>query len=111
MAKGNGPDLSKLSLAELKELLPELQKEIEKRTEEQRQQVLTAMRDLAASIGTTPEQLLRSAGRGKPSPAEPAVRYRHPDDPSLAWTGKGRKPAWVNEALAAGKRLDELEVR
>lgn len=26
----------------------------------------------------------------------------------LTWSGRGRRPAWVNEALAAGKSLDDL---
>lgn len=38
------------------------------------------------------------------------VRYRHPDNPSLTWTGRGRKPAWVVEWLDNGGTLDQLEV-
>jgi DNA-binding protein H-NS len=63
------------------------------------------MRELAASIGTTPEELLRG---GKSAGSAAAVRYRHPDNPDLTWSGRGKRPTWVNEALASGKTLDDL---
>lgn len=36
----------------------------------------------------------------------PAVRYR--DDNGNTWTGRGKRPAWVETALKSGKTLDEL---
>ena len=39
------------------------------------------------------------------------ARYRHPDDPNLTWTGRGRKPVWVIEWLDAGGTLEQLEAR
>lgn len=38
------------------------------------------------------------------------ARYRHPDEPSLTWTGRGRKPVWVAEWLAGGGTLEDLEI-
>ena len=35
-------------------------------------------------------------------------KYRHPDDPTVTWTGKGRRPDWIKSALAEGKSLDDL---
>lgn len=47
----------------------------------------------------------------KPSQAQrPAVMYVHPDEASLAWTGRGRKPKWVEAWLATeGNTLDMLK--
>ena len=39
-----------------------------------------------------------------------AAKYRNPDNPALTWSGRGKRPAWVNEALAAGKTLEDLAV-
>ncbi|WP_407690599.1 H-NS histone family protein [Rhodophyticola porphyridii] len=39
-----------------------------------------------------------------------APKYRHPDNPSITWTGRGRRPTWINEALAAGKSLEDFEI-
>lgn len=38
------------------------------------------------------------------------MKYRNPADKSQTWADMGRKPAWLKEALAAGKRLEELAV-
>jgi ParB/RepB/Spo0J family partition protein len=38
------------------------------------------------------------------------VRYRHPNNPAQAWTGRGRQPKWVSEWVASGKSLDALQV-
>ncbi|RME59368.1 H-NS histone family protein [Candidatus Parcubacteria bacterium] len=38
-------------------------------------------------------------------------KYRNPDNPAETWTGRGRKPKWVEEALNQGKTLDDLLIR
>lgn len=54
----------------------------------------------------------RGAGRkGKPSPLKGVkrkVKYRGPA--GQPWSGVGRKPVWVTEAIAAGKSLEEFAV-
>ena len=34
--------------------------------------------------------------------------YRNPCNSAETWTGRGRQPKWVHEALARGMRLEEL---
>lgn len=48
------------------------------------------------------------AKRAKKSGARGAAVYRHAD--GRTWSGRGRRPAWINEALAAGRSLDEFRV-
>ena len=36
------------------------------------------------------------------------IKYIHPEDPSSMWTGRGRKPKWVEEALESGYALTDL---
>lgn len=38
------------------------------------------------------------------------VAYRHPDNADMCWSGRGRKPKWVENWLAEGGSLDELAV-
>lgn len=111
MAKSGGIDLSKLSMEELENLVRDAQAEIVSRKETEKQRVLDQIRELAASIGMTPEALLKqqAGGRGGAG-AGVAAKYRHPDDPSQTWSGRGKRPQWVNEALAAGKSLEDLAV-
>jgi DNA-binding protein H-NS len=37
-----------------------------------------------------------------------APKYCHPEDPRLTWSGRGRKPHWFTEAIAAGHDPDDL---
>ena len=108
MAKSNSIDLSKLSIEEMEALAKDIEIEINTRREAERERVLEQMRELAASIGTTPEQLFGKAGRAAVAEKTVAVKYRHPDNPALTWSGRGKRPLWVVEYLATGKSLDEL---
>ena len=38
------------------------------------------------------------------------AKYRHPEDPTLTWTGKGRRPRWLHEALDTGMDLEAFSV-
>lgn len=104
MAK-TGIDLSKLSLEELQSLARDIETEIVGRREAERERVLNQMRELAGSLGMTLEEVVRGE-RGKGSPVQ--AKYRHPENPALTWSGRGKRPAWVNEALDSGKTLEDL---
>jgi DNA-binding protein H-NS len=47
---------------------------------------------------------------GKSQAEAAKVKYKNPDNTSQTWTGTGRKPAWIIEALASGKRLEDFAV-
>jgi DNA-binding protein H-NS len=107
-SSGNNIDLSKLSLEELQTLAQDIETEVVNRREAERERVLAQMRELAGSLGMSLEDVLRQE-RGK-SGGTVAPKYRHPDNPELTWTGRGKRPAWVNEALASGKSLEDLAI-
>ncbi len=37
-------------------------------------------------------------------------RYGNPENPAETWSGKGKRPSWVEAALAEGKSLESLEI-
>lgn len=41
---------------------------------------------------------------------ETAIRFRHPQNQDMTWSGRGRKPAWVQEWLDEGGSLADLDV-
>jgi len=105
-------DLSALSLAELTDLQEQIKQEFKKR---QKQEVVRAREQIIAiaqSVGVSLDELLGAGGKVKSTKARKpvAVRYRHPDNSSLQWTGRGRQPQWVKDWLAGGKSLDALGV-
>jgi DNA-binding protein H-NS len=105
MAKNTSIDLSKLSIEEMQGLARDIETEIVTRREADRDRVLNQMRELAASLGMSLEDVLRQEkGKG----GSVAAKYRHPENPALTWSGRGKRPLWVNEALASGKTLDDL---
>jgi DNA-binding protein H-NS len=36
------------------------------------------------------------------------LAYRNPSNSAETWTGRGRQPKWVRDALASGTRLEEM---
>lgn len=38
-----------------------------------------------------------------------ALKYRHPDEPALVWSGRGKTPLWIKELQVAG-RLHEAKL-
>ena len=47
-----------------------------------------------------------SAAKGR----KVAPKYAHPSDPSLTWTGRGKRPRWVEALLSGGKKIEDLEI-
>lgn len=99
-------NLSELSVSELEELRAGIDGTIEqKRTDE-----LLALREkLDELIDGSPftlEEVLEAKKMRKPV----APKYRNPNDESQTWTGRGRKPRWVEEFLSAGNELDAIAI-
>ena len=46
----------------------------------------------------------------KPIRAPAAAKYLHPENPSLTWSGRGRKPLGFVAALDAGKTPEDLAI-
>lgn len=42
--------------------------------------------------------------------AKVAPKYQNPANRKQTWTGRGRKPLWVNEQLNAGVSLEEMKI-
>lgn len=95
------------------ELIAQLRKQAEELRTHERAGVIEDIRKKIADYGITAADLklsVRGAGKRAVSApaAKPAVKYRSPTGET--WSGgRGRKPRWVTEALAAGKSLSEFE--
>lgn len=102
-------DISKLSLPELKALLQQIPAEIQRREREEKAHIRQELEALAAKSGYTLDELLNEAGQQVRKISKPVVvKYRHPQDSTLSWKGRGRQPKWVVEFLNAGGTLEQL---
>ena len=110
-------DLNAMTLAELKSLDKKIQKAISKFEEREKKKALTTLKAKAKEMGFSLEELTSSAPAKAEKPAAPVKprkkvppKYANPADKSQTWTGRGRRPAWVNDALEAGKSIDDLAI-
>lgn len=102
------PDLSNLSSVELTEVIKTAQGLINKKQAEEKKAVLQQMKELAAKNGMTLEEVLGRSGAGKRAVVAP--KYRNPANPNVTWSGRGRKPKWVEAVLASGKSLADIAI-
>lgn len=66
---------------------------------------------LGVSVSGNQQKKTRAA-RGTAAPkTSGAPKYRSSIDPSLTWTGKGRKPGWIQTFLDNGGDLDEWLIK
>ena len=102
-------DLSSLSVSQLRELAQQIPAEIKKREAQDKVNFLNEVRAMAKSRGYAIEDLLAKDSKAKSSSGiKVKVKYRHPQDADLEWTGRGRKPKWVEAWLANGGSLDQI---
>lgn len=104
-------DISHLSLPELQSLLEIIPEEITRRKRQEKQRVLQEIEALANDAGFTLAELIdqKSATPAKVKKTV-AIKYRHPENSGLVWTGRGRQPKWVAEFLAAGGNIEQLAI-
>lgn len=104
-------DISTLSLAELRELERLIPREIRRREVEEKAMVRKEVEAMVAARGYSLDDLIdASSTRGARAGLKVAVKYRHPQQRDLTWTGRGRKPHWVEAWVNEGGSLDQLVV-
>lgn len=80
--------------------------------------VIAKIKGAIAHYGLTAADLgIRAAGKGgskskgvakSKAKAAPESRVKYKDEAGNSWSGYGRKPQWFVDALAAGKKPEEL---
>lgn len=105
-------DLSNLSVIQLRELQQQIPQELKRREAQDKINILNEVRAFAKARGYAIEDLIGKDVKVKTtgSSGKVKVKYRHPSDASLEWTGRGRKPKWVEAWLAGGASIDALLV-
>ena len=101
-------DLDGLSLKELKELQNQVTRAIASFEERARKAAAAELEELAKARGFSLNELVGMSGSRKRSVSVP--KYANPADPSQTWSGRGRKPHWFINAIAAGKNPEDLAI-
>ena len=64
------------------------------------------LEEKAKSLGFSLNEIVASA----PVKSKVAAKYANPEDPNQTWTGRGRKPRWVEALIQTGNTLKDLEI-
>ena len=101
-------DLNSLSLKELKDLQSQVAKAIAGYEDRRKKELLAELDEIAKAKGFSLAELTGvSAGR-KRSPS--VAKYANPANAADTWSGRGRKPRWFSEALAKGKKPEDMAI-
>lgn len=104
-------NLEKLSSRELEELIAAAAEQKKKLQKQRLSEVRNKLIALAREEGYTIEELFGSAGAGRArSTRSVAPKYRNPADPGQTWSGRGKRPRWVQAHIDAGKTLESLAI-
>ena len=110
--------LTSLSLTQLETLQKKVNREIQQRRIKAQEEGLKKIKLIAAEYGLTADELkgisspkrsvTRKKGAKKRGPVAP--KYRDPSNTETTWTGRGRKPKWVETFLNGGGRLEQITI-
>jgi len=101
-------DIDNMSLQELKVLQKDVAKAIDTFEDRQRQEARTVLEAKAREMGFQLNDLVEP-GR-KPGRKVTAAKYRHPENPELTWSGRGRQPQWIKDLIEAGGDKEDYRI-
>ncbi len=99
-------DLDNLSISELGNLKSTIDSAIENKRQTELLDVRQKLDELIDASPFTLQEVMEAKAMRKP--VKP--KYRHPEDASMTWTGRGRRPRWVDECINAGTSLDDMTI-
>lgn len=100
-------NLQEMNKEELTALSKRVSKALEDYDTRKKAEARAAAEALAKEHGYSLSELLNASGQ-KPSKGIP--KYAHPENPTQTWTGRGRKPKWVEAHITSGGDLQDLAI-
>jgi DNA-binding protein H-NS len=101
-------NLNEMSLKELKDMRAAVEKAIATYEDRKRREALAEVEEFIRSKGLTMADVAQATPSRKRTVS--AAKYANPANPADTWTGRGRKPRWYVEAIAAGRSPDDMAI-
>lgn len=99
-------DLDAMQLSELRDLRNKVERAINSYEDRRKKEALAAVELAAREHGFNLAELTGV----KLARTRIAAKYANPSDSDQTWSGRGRKPRWVQEHLDSGKTLEDLAI-
>ncbi|MDP2227717.1 MAG: H-NS histone family protein [Moraxellaceae bacterium] len=106
-------DLNALTVQELADVIEQATALIETKKADALKNAKDEIHKIAADLGLSVEELLGLQG-GKAAKKASGVKkpvadkYRNPKDHTQTWTGRGKRPRWLQEILDNGGKLENF---
>lgn len=94
-------NLEAMSLKELRQMPKDLAKAISTYENRHKAEARAKLDAIAKEMGYSLADLIGAEVKASRAPAE--AKYRHPENASVTWSGRGRKPQWFADHVNAGK--------
>ena len=103
-------NFNEYSLEDLQQIQKDLEKTIKTKASEAKKNALQQIHNIANEHGLDLDEVLDGLKNPSKKKGKVAPKYRNPSNSEETWTGRGRKPKWVEQALTSGKTLADLEI-
>ncbi len=107
MSKNNAIDLDSLNVDELLAITENAQQLIAKKQHQRLYDAYVQFEKIAEESNSTIDDILKA---GEKLEKKRSIKYRNSDNNEETWTGRGRKPKWLVDALAAGNDLEDFAI-
>ncbi|CAN6961356.1 DNA-binding protein [Psychrobacter okhotskensis] len=107
MNKNATIDLDSLNVDELRAITENAQQLIAKKQHQRLYDAYMQFEKIAEESNSTIEEILKA---GETLEKKRSIKYRNTDNNEETWTGRGRKPTWLVDALAAGRKLEDFAI-
>lgn len=104
-----GIDFGAMSRKELLELQTSVNAALKDAEQRERREALEAAEKAVAEFGFSLAELSSDPKKGGKT-GKAAAKYRNPENPEQTWSGRGRKPQWIHDALTSGADISDLEI-
>lgn len=99
-------DISKMSYAELAEMQQKIAAKMAEQRAAEISTIAEEVKTRCANTGIKVEEVIAMLSRRAPATN---VKYRDPKS-GKTWTGRGKRPGWINDAINGGKNLEDFAV-
>lgn len=103
----NAIDLDSLNVDELRAITENAQQLIEQKQHQRLHDAYVQFEQIAENANSTIEEILKA---GESLEKKRNIKYRNTENSEETWTGRGRKPTWLVEAIEAGHDIEDFAV-